>query len=193
MTFGEFRFLSFSPRMRLVRVPRRSSSSDVDNLDAALWAEAKMDADIRKRIRELIFFNSKMVFQFLGFNPSGSDWSVLEKTSLVSIPERTHVKVDLKSLPKNDGDGNKKNGKSKTNTEALESVPPGIRLLKRKLNPAQYLAGKRKKKAEEEAAAAAAEAVTKGKAGNNGENQRETTEDAEERQAIINVGGWREE
>jgi hypothetical protein len=49
------------------------------------------------------------------------------------------------------------------------------------LNPAQYLAGKRKKKAEEEAtaAAAAAEAVTKGKAGNNGENQRETTEDAE--------------
>jgi hypothetical protein len=50
MTFGEFRFLSFSPRMRLVRVPRRSSSSDVDNLDAALWAEAKMDADIREEI-----------------------------------------------------------------------------------------------------------------------------------------------
>ena len=34
-------------KMRLLRIPRRSSSADVENLDAALWAIAQMDSDIR--------------------------------------------------------------------------------------------------------------------------------------------------
>ena len=34
-------------RMRLLRIPRRSSSADVENLDAALWALAQMDSEIR--------------------------------------------------------------------------------------------------------------------------------------------------
>ena len=34
-------------RMRLLRIPRRSSSADVENLDAALWAMAQMDSEIR--------------------------------------------------------------------------------------------------------------------------------------------------
>ena len=34
-------------RMRLLRIPRRSSSADVENMDAALWAMAQMDSDIR--------------------------------------------------------------------------------------------------------------------------------------------------
>ena len=37
-------------RMRLLRIPRRSSSADVENLDAALWAMAQMDSDIRHGI-----------------------------------------------------------------------------------------------------------------------------------------------
>ena len=34
-------------RMRLLRIPRKSSSADVENLDAALWALAQMDSEIR--------------------------------------------------------------------------------------------------------------------------------------------------
>lgn len=34
-------------RMRLLRIPRRSSSADVENMDAALWAMAQMDSEIR--------------------------------------------------------------------------------------------------------------------------------------------------
>ena len=83
----------------------------------------------RKRLREqeLIFFNSKLVFQFRGefecwkysttrpnisstheippegYNSRERDWSVLDKSSAVSIPERTHIKADLKCVPKESG------------------------------------------------------------------------------------------
>ncbi len=135
----------------------------------------------RKRIREqeLVFFNSKLAFQFLGkidirshglyakfivwcegFNPVADDWSVIDKSSEVIIPERTHIKVDLTK-------GENKSSRLSESVKKPSSTAP-----KRKLDPAQYLADKRRKKAEqlarEEAAAASNDLMVEPKAGENG-------------------------
>ena len=35
-----------------------------------------------------------------GYNSREGDWSILDKSSTVSIPERTHIRADLKCVPK---------------------------------------------------------------------------------------------
>ena len=98
-----------------------------------------------------------------GYNSGERDWSVLDKSSTVSIPERTHIKADLKCVPKEpSGGGGAGVAPSSVSTVAPTSEPSSAvaaaaKAPKRKMGMAQYLANKRRKEVEQVQSAAATE------------------------------------
>ena len=97
-----------------------------------------------------------------GYNSGERDWSVLDKSSTVSIPERTHIKADLKCVPKEPSGGGAGVTPSPVSavspsSEPSSAVAAAAKAPKRKMGMAQYLANKRRKEVEQVQSAAATE------------------------------------
>ena len=95
-----------------------------------------------------------------GYNSGERDWSVLDKSSTVSIPERTHIKADLKCVPKEPSGGGSGVAPSPVSAVAASASEPSStaaasKAPKRKMGMAQYLANKRRKEVEQVKSAAA--------------------------------------